>query len=98
GNTGGLDDTPGAWVNGADAGVGVNANGAEADTDFGGANNYRSMFGLAGVELATTTGTTAGNATNVAYKADVVASQRAGVYQNQIEYIVTAIYQTRLQS
>jgi hypothetical protein len=95
-STGGnpLTSTPGAWVAGAGGttGLGVNANGAEKATQFTTATSYRSIFGTTPVSLAKTTAPSAGVDTYVVFKADVPATQTAGVYQNSVEYVSTPIF------
>jgi hypothetical protein len=86
-----LNTTPAAWTNATTFGFGLNANGAQADSAFSGAANFRSTFGT-GFSVATNASNTAGVDTHITYQIDVPANQIAGVYQNQVEYITTPTY------
>lgn len=91
-NAGGLDSTVGAWVNGTDFGLGVNANGGQPDTQYGGNTGFRSLNGSTPIAVATFNGPTNATATTVKFKADVPATQTAGLYQNSLEYVTTPIF------
>lgn len=87
----GLTTTPGAYGAGV-FGVGVSANGAEKNALFTGNNSYRSMFGTTPIAVAGKTSPSAGVDTYVVFKADVPATQTAGVYQNSVEYVSTPTF------
>jgi hypothetical protein len=84
-----LDATPRAWVPATTVGLGINANGAEADSAFVNGTNYRSVSGTTPIVLAGTSVPTNGTDTYVVFKADVPGVQTAGVYQNAVEYVTT---------
>jgi len=87
-----LNSTPASWTNGTTFGLGVNANGTEADSAYGGATNYRSLFGATPIAVANKTGPTTGTDTYVVFKADVNSAQTAGVYQTSVEYVSTPTF------
>lgn len=87
-----LSATPAAWGNGTTFGVGLNANGGQATSNYNNvATDYLSMFNAAR-NVATSAGPTSAVNTTVKLKADVPATQTAGVYQNSFEYITTPIF------
>ena len=87
-----LNSTPAAWTNSTTFGLGVGANGAEKDVQYGDATHYRSLFGATPIAIASKTGPATGVATYVAFKADVSSVQTAGVYQNALEYVTTPTF------
>ena len=84
-----LTSTAADWQEGTTTGFGVNANGGHATGFNGNATDYKSLFGSAGVTLASLGTPTVGANTFVVYNVDIPSNQTAGVYQNRLFYVST---------
>jgi hypothetical protein len=86
------------WTEATTTGFGVNAYGGDAPTATFGASTSQGTtkyFGITSgspLTVASYGGPTAGNATNIAYRIAVSATQQPGTYTNTLTYVCTPTY------